>query len=127
MRHHERRGLHIGIRESQRKLYALVLPEGPSKNYALFSVTAGAIEEPARVANALRGNQDALSVQPVQKIAEATALFPDQISRRDFHVIKEDFSGGVVHHGAYSADRQPVSHSLAQVHQQHGKSFTSLL
>src|SRR4051794_8242222 len=55
------------------------------------------------------------------------AFFANKVFRRNFHVIEKDFGGGVVHHGANWADRQPMILGVAQIDQQNRESFTALL
>src|SRR5262249_17744766 len=65
-----------------RKLDALVGADGSAKDDALRGVAGGTFDEPATVADALGGDQDALGIPAVDDLAETLALDPDAILGR---------------------------------------------
>ena len=61
-----------------RELDALVRADRPAEDDALASRRRRLLDEPAAVADALGGDQDALGVHAVEDVAEALALLADQ-------------------------------------------------
>src|SRR5215467_15410167 len=112
MHDHQRRGFNIGEGACQRKLYALVPPDGPPEYHAFLCIIAGAIEEPSAIANTLRRDQDTLGVQAIEKITEALAFFADQVLSGDFDVVQEYLRSRVVHHGADRTNGESVARSV---------------
>src|SRR5215467_4328415 len=124
---HQSGGLNVGIGPRERELHTLILADGPRENHALFGVTASTLQEPAAVANALRGDQNALGVETVQQIAEPLTFLADQVLRGYLHSVKENFRGGMIHHSADGTDGETVPRSLAQIDQQDGETLRALL
>ena len=69
-------GRHVGFGDGE--LDALVLADLAAEDLAVIGIIGRLLDEPARVADALGGDQDALGVHAVEDIAEALALFADQ-------------------------------------------------
>src|SRR5260370_2217127 len=63
--------MHSSVSVGQRRLHSLILSDGPRNRDSLSCVAPGAVEEPAAIADALRGNQDPLCVQPIEQITES--------------------------------------------------------
>jgi hypothetical protein len=61
-----------------RKLDALVGADRPPEDDPLRRVPRGLFDEPAAVTDALRGDQHALGIHPVEDVAEPTPLLADQ-------------------------------------------------
>ena len=106
-RDHQPRRFQVGICAGDRELNALIFPNGPREDHPLIRVAAGAFEEPPRVANAFRGDQDSLGIQTVQQIAESLSLLAHEILDRHFQIVEKQFRRGVVHHGADGANLSP--------------------
>src|SRR4029079_8795371 len=105
----------------------LVLPDGTAEDDALFRVLRGALDEPAAVADALRGNEDPLRVEAVDEIAEALALFADQRVHGYLEIVEEELRRRMVHHRADGTDGEAVADRLAHVDEQHRQSVGPLL
>src|ERR1043166_6021969 len=87
--HHERRGFRLGGRARDRELHALVRADGPAEHLALARVAARAIDEVAGVADALGGDENTLSVHPIEDVPEALALLADEIAGGHAQLIEE--------------------------------------
>src|SRR3546814_16309727 len=71
--HHQRRRLALGVGAGDGKLHALILPDGASEHLALRRIAAGLVDEPAGVADAFGGDEDALGVHAVAAVAAASS------------------------------------------------------
>src|SRR5260370_15026209 len=123
---HQRRRFHISVSARQRELHTLILSDGPLKHDSLSCVATGAVEEPAAIADALRGNQDPLCVQPIEQITESLPFLPDEVVCGHAYVIDEDLSGCVIHHSADGAAGQSVSGCIAHINQESREHFGAL-
>ena len=85
------------------------------------------IDEEAAVADAFCRNQNALGVHAVEDVAEALALFADEVLGRHRQIVEEQLGRRVIEHGANRPDGQAVPDRLAQVDQQHATGRRSLL
>src|SRR5256885_13263398 len=106
MESHQIGRLHVHVRARNWKLDALILSDGAVEYHALFRVPGGAIHEPAAVADAFGGNQNALRIQAVEEIAKAASLFADERVERHFEIIEEELRRRVIHHRADRPDRE---------------------
>src|SRR5260370_32795635 len=118
--------MHSSVSVGQRRLHSLILSDGPLKHDSLSCVATGAVEEPAAIADALRGNQDPLCVQPIEQITESLPFLPDEVVCGHAYVIEEDLSGCVIHHSADGADGQSVSGCMAHINQECRETFGAL-
>ena len=109
---------HIGVRLRNWELDALVLSDRAIEDDALVRVRARLVDKPVAIADALRGDQNALGVHAIEYISEALALFPYQIFGGNLQVVKKDFVGLVIDHVADGADRQPLAHTLTDIDQE---------
>ena len=94
-----------GVRLSERELDALVLADRAAEDDALGRVGGRLLDEPAPVADALRGDQDPLRVHPVEDVAEALPLLADERVRRHLDAVEEDLGRRVVHQRLDRPDR----------------------
>ena len=124
--HHQLGGGGLRVRTGDGKLHALVLADRAAEHDALLGVLGGAADEVARIAEALRGDQDALRVHAVDDIAEALAFPADQVLGRHLDVVEEHLAGVVVQHGIDLADVDTLSLGLAQIDQEHGEALRAL-
>ena len=85
--HHQRRRLQLGVGLCDREGDPLVLADGPAENLALVGILRRTIDEEPAVANALRGNENALRVHRPQNGLEAVALAPDDVGRRHAKIV----------------------------------------
>ena len=92
---------------------ALIFADGAAEHFALFGIGARAVDEEAAVADAFRRDQDALGIHAVDDVAEALALFADQIFGRHFQIVEEQFGRGVIDHRADRADGEALADRLA--------------
>ena len=118
---HQRRRFRLRIGLGDRELDALILPDRAAEHLALIGIAGGLGDEPAGIADAFGGDQDALRIHAVQDVAEALAFLADQVLRRHFQIVQEDFRGGVVQHGADRADGQPLAQRLFHIDQEDRK------
>ena len=109
--HHQFGSPHLRMSLCNRKLDPLILSNRATKHNALLSVGVAFLDEPFRIADAFRGDQNALGVHPREHVANAFALSIN--SRRDLDIVEEHFRGGVVHHGADRAMVSPFSSPAA--------------
>jgi hypothetical protein len=93
---------------SDGELDALVLANGPSEDHPLLRSRHRALDEPAAVAHALGGDQDAFGVHAVQDVAEAATLFTNQRGGGNAQIGELEFAGGVVQPGLDGAEGQAV-------------------
>ena len=70
-------------------MHALILPDGPTEYDPFLGVTRRLGDEPLRIADAFRCNQDALGVHAAQNVAKTLALLADQIFRRNAQIIEK--------------------------------------
>ncbi len=124
--HHQFGGPHRRIGLGDRELDALILADRPAEHHALAGIVGGLLDEPLGVADALRGDQDALGVHAGQDITKALALFADQVFRRDLQIVEEHLGGGVVHHGADRPDGQAVVLRRLHVDDEHREAVGAL-
>jgi hypothetical protein len=124
---HEVGGLDLDEGLGNRKLHALVLPDGSPEHHALLGVGRDAVDEPVAVADAFRRDQRALGVEPVQDVPEALAFLADEVPRRDLEVLEEQLVGLVVHHVQDGLHREPLADGLAQVDDEDRHAFGLLL
>jgi hypothetical protein len=73
------RRLDVDVGARDRELHALVLADRPVEHDALLGVGRHLVDEPVAVADALRRDQRALGVEPVEDVAKAAALLADQV------------------------------------------------
>ena len=81
------------------KLHALVCADRPSKHYPLVGIGHRLLDEPARVADALRSDEDAFCVQPVEQVAKARPFLADERIRWQPEVLDKECVGLVIDHG----------------------------
>ena len=93
------------MRLRDRKLDALVLADRAAEDDALGRVGGRLLDEPAPVADALRGDQDPLRVHPVEDVAEALPLLADECVGRYLDAVEEDLGRRVVHQRLDRPDR----------------------
>ena len=115
----------LGARDGE--LDALVLADGAAEDLALAGVADRFAREPAAIADAFGGDQDALGVHAVEDAAEALAGLADQVRGRDAQVVEEDLGGGVVDHGRDGTDGHTVAEGLGQIDQEDRESVRALL
>ena len=115
------------MRARDRELHALVLADRPAEHDALLGVVGGAADEELGIAQALRGDQDALGVHAVDDVAEALALLADQVLGRHLQVVEEHLAGVVVDHGVDLLDLDALALGLAQVDEEHREPLGALL
>src|SRR5215210_2293863 len=115
---HQVGGLDADVRAGEGELDALVLPYRAAEDRAFVGAAGGAVHEPAPVADALGGYQDALGVHPVQDVPETPPLLADQGVRRDVQVFEEELVCLVVDHHPPRLDRKAVADGLAQVEEE---------
>src|SRR5215210_5077211 len=115
---HQVGGLDAYVRAGEGELDALVLPYRAAEDRAFVGAAGGAVHEPAPVADALGGYQDALGVHPVQDVPEPPSLLADQGVRRDAQVLEEELVCLVVDHHPPRLDREAVADGLAQVEEE---------
>src|SRR4029079_18952908 len=89
----------------------------PVEHHALVGVGRRLRDEPPRVADALRGNERALGVEPVEDVAEPLPFFADEIFRRDLEIAEERFARLVVHHVPYGPQLETVAERLFDIDQ----------
>ena len=65
-------------------------PIGRPKTTRSLAYLAARSDEPAAVADGLRGDEDALGVPAVDDVAEALALLADEVLGRDLQVLDEE-------------------------------------
>ena len=106
----------MGLR--YRELNPLVLADGPAEDDPLVRVAARLASEPFAIADALRRDQDAFRVEPVQECPEALALDADEILRRDLEAVEEDLARVVVQHRPQGAHFDPASGRLVEIDEQ---------
>src|SRR5215510_13409414 len=123
---HQSRSFHVGIGAGERELDSLILADRTIEYYSLLGITAGALDEPAAIANAFGGDQNALGVQAIEQITKTLAFFADEIFCGNFNIVKENLSGGVVHHGLNRANGKAASGGFTQIYEQNGKPFSTL-
>src|SRR3989442_5537934 len=92
------RGLDARMRLSDGKLDALVGADGPPEDHALAGIFRRPLDEPAAVADRLRGYKNSFRIPSVDDVAEAHPLLADQVLSRDFETVKEDCVGVVIDH-----------------------------
>ena len=102
-----------------RKLDTLVFADRHTEHLALRGIVARAVDEPARVADTLGGDQDSFRVHAVENVAEALAFLADQVGGRHPQVVEEQFGGGMVQHGCERFDGETLADRVTQVDQQH--------
>ena len=109
------------MRPRDRELHALILADGAPEDLALLRPARRALDEPAAIADALGGDQDALGVHAVEDVAEAAPLLADQAARRDRHVVEGQFVRLVIEHDRDRLDGQAVRQRVVQVDQEDGE------
>ena len=102
--YHQFRRAHVRVGFGDRKLNALVLAYRTAEDASLLGIVRRLVYEPLGVADALRGDEDALGVHARKDVAETFAFLADQVPDRHLDVVKEHLGGGVVHHRADRAD-----------------------
>ena len=83
--------------------------------------------KPAAVADALRGDQDALGVHAVEDVAEALALLADQVLGRHLEVVEEHLVVLWLIIASIGRISMPLPTRLAQVDQEHRQPVGALL
>src|SRR5260370_5840306 len=84
------------VREGDGKLHALVGSDRAAEHNAAFGVRGSPLDEPATVADALRRDEDALGIEPVEQITEAHAFFTHQVFGGNAKVSDEELWSVVV-------------------------------
>ncbi len=103
------------MRQSNGKLDALVLADGAAEDDALARSRRRLLHEPTSVADALGGDENALSVQPIQEIAKSLTFLADQVLLRHLNVREAQLEGLVVEHDLDRRNDQSMAVRLAQV------------
>ena len=116
---HQRRRLGLDVRPGNGKLHPLVGTYGSAKHLPLAGVGGRFRGKPARIADALGGDQDTLGIHAIEDTVETLPFAADKVGDRHPQIINKELRGGVVHHGVYRPDGQPVAERLAHIHQQH--------
>ena len=99
-------------------MHPLIHANRPVEHDSLFRVRRRALDKPSAVADALRGNEDALRIQTVEQVVEPGALFANERAGRHLEIVEEQLGGSVIHHRANGPNRQSAAHRLAQVDEQ---------
>jgi len=73
-------------------------PIGRPKHHPFASVADGLIDEPARVANALGGDENTFGIQTIEQVVEPAPLLPDKRLRREAQVAEEQHIRLLVDH-----------------------------
>src|SRR5258708_18309168 len=94
----------MDVRQSNGKLDALVLADGAAEDYALARSHRRLLHEPPSVADALGGDENALSVQSIQEIAKSLTFLADQVLRRGVNIRVAQLEDLVVVHYLDSRD-----------------------
>ena len=77
------------------------------------------LQQPAAVADAFLGHQDALGIHPVEDVAEAPALLADQVLRRHLQIVEEHLGRVVVDHRLDRPDLDPLPRLSLQIDEEH--------
>ncbi len=72
--------LDVHVRPRDRELHPLVLTDRPAEHLAVAGITRRALDEPAAVADALGGNQDALRIEPIDQYRKPFPSSPTSAS-----------------------------------------------
>src|SRR5207249_5972918 len=86
VRRHEPR---VGVREGE--LDSLVAPDWTAEDDPLLRVRRGPVDEPARVPEALGGDQDPFRIEDVHEDPEALSFLPAPVPRGNLQTSKEWF------------------------------------
>jgi hypothetical protein len=107
-------------------LHTLVLPNRTSEHDPAIGVVACLSDEPSRIPDAFRADQDALRVHAVEDVAEAAALLAEQVLGRDLEIVEEHLGRRMVDHGPDGLDLQAPAARLPHVDQKDGKPLAFL-
>src|SRR5690349_14359662 len=87
-----------GVGAGDRELHALVGGDRTAEDDPFRRVARGPVDEPAAVAYALGGDQDALRVHAVEDLAEPASLHADERVGRKLDAVEEHLRRRVVQH-----------------------------
>src|SRR6185295_1863626 len=74
-------------------LYRLVLPDRAVEHDAFLRIRCSSRERRAPQAHRFGGDEDALGIETMQQVLEASALLSDAIGDRDLQAVDEDLVG----------------------------------
>ncbi len=97
------------VRPGDGELDALVGADGPPEDDPVLRILHRPVHEPAGVANALRGDQNPLGIEPVQQVGEPLAFPANQRAGIKAQVTDEQGVRLVVDHGLHGPDLDGVA------------------